>query len=273
MTLARALKVHLRRFDVHGLPLRVVTLRPQTTTRFSTNYFHDTWHVLSGPDGAVLLGELLWGLAFQRRPGTLVLLDAPHVVSTPFDGDAGDPILLIPDHLTHLHDDHLRALARALRRVPTPRTTIRWHSFGLRAALARDDRRDHLWLRHDEHRALRTRERMSRRAGFVCYTAPPEILRSQGLGIYRMHSHSAGTYHPLAERGARGAWHLDGEYQLIPGFADKVSAAAVARREVMDDPARALVDDAERHGVQVHTDATLARLHRARKRATSRRAT
>lgn len=54
-------------------------------------------------------------------------------MSTPFDGDPSDPIVLIPDHLTHIDDDLLRTIKHRMRRPPRP-TTIRWHTFGMPAA-------------------------------------------------------------------------------------------------------------------------------------------
>jgi hypothetical protein len=235
MSLAGALKVHLRVLDLHRTTLRVVTLRPQTAVRFSSNYFHDTWHILAGTDGAVLLGRLLWGLAFQRQPGTVFLIDAPHLVPTPFEADPPDPILLVPDGLTQVSDDVLRALKLRLRRAPGALSTIRWHTFGMTAALAEDGAWHDLWRapwRDPNRRVLWARERMSRRAGFICYTAPAVVLRAHALGIYRMRHHLTG-YYPLAEHGTRNRWGYDGEFQLIPGFLDEVSAARVARRELL----------------------------------------
>ena len=74
------LKLHRRQLRLDGRQYTVVTLRPGTDARFSTNHFHDTWHVLSDWHGARLLGRLLWGLAYQRVPGTLVLVDRPFLV-------------------------------------------------------------------------------------------------------------------------------------------------------------------------------------------------
>ena len=128
---ARGLKVHLRLVSVGAITYRVVTLRPATRVAFSSNYFHDTWHVLTGCSGALVLGRLLWGLGFQRQPGTVVLIDAPHLVATPFESDPADPILLIPEGLTAVDAASLRELRRRLPAVPT--ATIRWHTFGLPA--------------------------------------------------------------------------------------------------------------------------------------------
>ncbi|MBX3160452.1 MAG: hypothetical protein KF773_31090 [Deltaproteobacteria bacterium] len=239
----RGLKVHLRTFDIHGRTLRVVTLRPQYQVRFSTNYFHDTWHIISGPLGAHTMGRLMWGLAFQRHAGTMVLVDEPHLVSTPFDGDAADPILIVPDGLTSVSDDDLRALRLRLRRCPPSPTTIRWHTFGLPVALASRDPRSYAQVRRD-HRAALCREQMSRRAGFVVYTAPPVLLRENGADISRM---GGDNYHMLAESRAPGRWHHDGEFQVIDDFDDRVSAARVVRRELLggDHPHRRIAETAE----------------------------
>ena len=269
MTLTTPLKLHLRVFEIHGRTLRVVTLRPQTPVRFSTNYFHETWHIVGGTDGAALLGRLLWGLAFQRLPGTLVLIGGDHVVSTPFEGDAPDPILLVPDRLTSVDDDALRALRLRLRRSPGAPTTIRWHTFGMPAALAHDDRGPYRKGWRTRFDGQRTREQMSRRAGFVCYTAPPDLLRVHGLGIYRMHERADpwGSYFPLADHGHWKNWGYDGEFQQFAGFGDAVSAARVARREVAPDARGLLAEHDDRREVERHKDVAQARLRAARRGA------
>ncbi|GII58369.1 hypothetical protein Pth03_67580 [Planotetraspora thailandica] len=57
---------------------------------------------MSDIHGARLLGRLLWGLAYQRRPGTLVVIGPQHLDSSPFDAEPADPIALVPSHLTTL---------------------------------------------------------------------------------------------------------------------------------------------------------------------------
>lgn len=249
------LKVHLRVVELHGVALRVVTLRPQTAVTFSTNRFHETWHILSDPAGAAILGRLLFGLAYQRRPGTLVMIGAPHLVPTPFDGDPADPILLVPDGLTSIDADRLCALRYRLRRAPQSPTTIRWHTFGMPRALAERDARGYRRVRHPDE--LYARERMSRIAGFVCYTAPPALLIESALSIYDM---GPSGYLPLADR----RWPSDGEFQTIPGWRDKVSSASVARREVVGER-KGLVDETERLAIWRQADRTLARLTRAKR--------
>jgi hypothetical protein len=268
MTAATTLKLHLRVLEIHRTTLRVVTLRPQTPARFSTNCYHDTWHILAGADGAVVFGRLLWGLAFQRHPGTLLLIDRPHLVPTPFEADPPDPIIVIPDGLTSVDDDALRALRLRLRRAPGPSTTIHWHTFGMPAALERGRAPRRWW--GDPLRAQRSRERMARRAGFVCFTAPPGVLREHALGIYRMGMHPCpgqwGSYHPLAEHDSPRWWGYDGEVQLIPGFANAVSAARVARREVLGDDTAGLATDDDRNAIYRRKDLAVERLAAGRRR-------
>lgn len=264
MTLPIALKLHLRTLEIHRRTLRVVTLRPQIGARFSTNYFHDTWHILAGSDGAALLGRLLWGLAFQRHAGTLILIDAPHLVPTPFEADPSAPILIIPDGLTSVDDDVLRALKLRLRRAPPAPTTIRWHTFGMPEALERDDPRHWRWRIHERNDPKWHRERMSRRAGFVCYTAPPPVLREHGLGIYQMRGGFDG-YHPLADHPGSLCRGYDGEFQVIADFAARVSAAQVARRAVVGDAPGLLAERDVRWSVYDETERALGRLVRARR--------
>ncbi|MBK9035850.1 MAG: hypothetical protein IPL61_32145 [Myxococcales bacterium] len=256
---ARGLKVHLRLVAVGGVTYRVVSPRPATVARWSTNYFHDTWHILTGGAGALVLGRLLWGLAFQRQPDTLVVIDRPHLTPTPFEADQADPIALIPAGLTAFDVDRLTVVRRRLAGVAP--TTIRWHTFGLPQALAAPR-----GPRFDPHAAQRGREQMARRAGMVCYTAPPAILREAAVDVYRQRGCADMTYVPLAE-GDRRQWQPAGEVQVFGRFDDEVAAAVVARREVVAAPARPLSDQAVRHAVWARRDDVIARRRAARARA------
>ncbi len=261
---ARGLKVHLRTVAIGAVTYRVVSLRPATTARFSANFFHDTWHLLTGGAGALVLGRLLWGLAFQRQPGTLLMIDAPHLVPTPFEADRADPIVVVPAGLTRFDVDHLRTLRRRLG-AGVPTTTVRWHTFGLPRALTADGA-NAVW-RRDEYRAERAREQMSRRAGLICYTAPPDVLRAHAAAIYQLRDCQDMSYHPLAEAGRFRGWGSDGEVQVFARFDDDVAAATIARREVLAGAERPLRDESERQAVWSHRDRVADRRRAARSRS------
>jgi hypothetical protein len=262
---AKGLKLHLRVVTVGRYTYRIVTLRSATSARFSTNFFHDTWHVLTDREGAFILARLLWGLAFQREPGTAVLLDGVHLVPTPFEADPGGPVLLVPAGLTRV-DAVLLRLLKARLRHPTPQKTVRWQTFGLPQALPENF--DSRVSRYREARSQRSQEQMQRLGGFVCYSAPRDILRSQALAIYRMRECKSMDYHYLAEDGGHGWWRTDGEVQVFRDFRDMVSAATVARRAVLDGhgSVATIGSDSEREAVHRQAERVGDQLRASRRR-------
>ena len=82
-----------------GRACTVLTPRPSQPERFATNAFHGTWHVLTDPAGAQLLARLMWAMAFQRKPRTILLVDSPLLVTNPFDADPSSPILIVNSDL------------------------------------------------------------------------------------------------------------------------------------------------------------------------------
>jgi hypothetical protein len=242
-TLDGRMKVHLRLFGAGPRVYRLVTLRAGTEAAFSTNYFHNTWHILSDLSGARLLARLLWGLAYQTQRGTMVLIHGEHLRPTPFEGDRSDPFLLVPAHFTRLDRDALRTLKKNLNRLGPGAKTIRWHTFGLDTALE-SGRREWASLAGTEQlwrlgqRGPWRQERMVRCGGFICYLAPPAILRWQALQIHNMWVKD-GNYatemdcHFLAEASSKESYYGDGEVQIFADYRQRVAAAAQARREIL----------------------------------------
>lgn len=231
------LKLHRRRLRLDGRWYTVVTLRPGTDARFSTNFFHGTWHVLSDWHGARLLGRLLWGLAYQRTPGTLILIDWPFLDPNPFDAEPADPIALVPAPLTALSNRAGRDLRRRLPLDGAADGTVRWHTHGLdRAVAQRRADRDRLvgawrppWI---PPRGFQ--ERMDRIGGLVTLAAIPAVLKQYAAYVYTISDH--------AYRGMSYAeidWP-NGEVQVFRDYRNRVSAARVARREVLSELARPL---------------------------------
>jgi hypothetical protein len=271
------MKVHLRVMPLAGRTYRVVTLRPSVGVRYSTNYYHDTWHVVSDTAGARVLGRLLWGLAYQKQPGTLVLIAEPHLVETPFDGARSQPVVLIPSGLTPVCEGALRQLKESLPRLGPPTQTIRWHTFGLDRELAVREAEEHkpfharrwqTWS-PDRDDSVRRAERMSKLGGLICYTAPPLVLRAQAAIVARMHTTSGKyqrtEYHDLGDHELGCA--PEGEVQILHDYRDRVSAASVARREVLSRPDAPADPDALEDVVSARRDVLL----RKRRRLTSRR--
>ncbi|MEX5635559.1 hypothetical protein [Parafrankia sp. FMc2] len=225
------MKLHRRRLRLDGRAYTAITLRPGSYARFSTNHYHQTWHVLSDWHGARLLSRLLWGLAYQRMPGTFVLIDRPFLTPNPFDAATSDPIVLLPSVLTTLPATAARALRSALPLSGPSDATVRWHTPGLDAAVAADSawqatppgsRRWPAW-QPDPH----PRPWVDRIGGLIVIAAPPATLRGHALNIHRL-----GEY---ANRGmdyTALTWPL-GEVQIFADYRHRVRAAVAARGEVL----------------------------------------
>ena len=228
--IADGLKLHRRELRLDGRQYTVVTLRPGTDARFSTNFYHGTWHVLSDWHGARLLGRLLWGLAYQRRQGTLVLIDRPFLDPNPFDAEPADPIALVPALLTPLSTRAARELRRRLPLWGRNDGTVRWHTFGLGpavAALRANGGRapDCFCPRRIEPSPFQAR--MDRIGGLVTLAALPSVLKQYATYVYALgdHAHDGMDYVVLD-------WP-NGEVQVFRDYRRRVSAARVARGEIL----------------------------------------
>ncbi len=224
------LKLHRHEVRLDGRPYTVITLRPGTDSRFSTNYFHETWHILSDWHGARLLGRLLWGLSYQRAEGTLVLIDRPFLDPNPFDAEPADPIVLLPTHLTGLRAQAARQLRQRLPLSTNPAGTVRRSTHGLEpaveksrewAALPTGERR-HQWVGPWTLRA-----RIERIGGLLVLSAARESFRSHAVAVHR-----------LGDWSVRGMDYTEiglqeGEVQVFADYQSRVSAARIARKETL----------------------------------------
>ncbi|WP_214326324.1 hypothetical protein [Nonomuraea sediminis] len=216
-----------------GRDYRLITLRPGTRARFSTNFYHDTWHILSDPHGTLLLSRLLWGLSYQRQPGTVVLIDRRFIDPNPFDAEPGDPIALIPANLTHLP---ARTANRLSRLVVPPAGTIRWHTWGLDLAAHewRTQRSAGTWWRHFHPEPDARRAEITQQGNLLSLRASPSLLRQWAVHTTTMgdYSHHGMSYTEL--HGPR--WELcraDGEVQTFTDYHQQVSVAKISRRELL----------------------------------------
>lgn len=248
------LKVHRREVRVGPRVFQVLTLRAATRVRFSSNYFHDTHHILTGSAGVRLLAQLFWALSFQRVPHTLFVIDGEHLVPTPFEADPALPIAIVPEALTHVDDATLRKVRARMPRASDG--TVRLTCFDL-AGHAEHWR----WRSFFDSEPHLKRERMSERGGFRCYTAPPEVLRAQAKTLYSMGTYGGSGYHYLA---ADGPWSRapEGEVQVFDAFDDMCASAMVARSEAR--PSGRLASESERSAIYGRADNARARRQRAR---------
>ncbi|QIS12183.1 TfoX/Sxy family DNA transformation protein [Nocardia arthritidis] len=219
------LKVHRRTMRLDRRDHTVISLRPGTAIRFSTNRFHNTWHVLSDDRGAQLLARLLWGLSYQARPGTLVVIDQPFLAPTPFDADPADPIVLLPNWFGNLTATAARELRHRLPLRGPSEGTVRWRSFGL----SQD-----YWAGRPDWRWRAERGTTSRRSGMIVL-APidPDECRDWAVDVARMNTAERTSDHRYL-----GPWRhgYDGEVQIFRHFHQMVGVAARARRQVLDRP-------------------------------------
>ncbi len=224
------LKLHRRRIVLDGRSYTVITMRPDADVRFSSNCFHDTWHVLSDWRGARTLGRLLWGLSFQRHEGTLVLIDRVHLDPNPFDAAPADPIVLLPTHLTVLTEQAARRLRQRLPQCDRPEGTVRWRTHGLdrQLALENDLRSQPNW--HDLQ-AFEPRptgwKAVERIGGLIVLAAGAKGLRRWASRIVKLGKWS---YYGMDYTYLCGA---EGEVQVFRQYRREVGVARQARREIL----------------------------------------
>ncbi|MFI2231816.1 TfoX/Sxy family DNA transformation protein [Nocardia testacea] len=212
------LKLHRRSLRLDGRVHTVISLRAGTAARFSTNYFHDTWHLLSDDHGSRLLATLLWGLSYQARPATVLLIDRPFLTPTPFEADPADPILLVPGWCTRLTPRAVRELMRRLPLRTAPEGTVRWRAHGLTTATYSPH-----WAPH--------RGRTERVKGAIVVTpSSPAECRDWALYIAAMDTGAHGTDYTYLDDHHR--W-VTGEVQTFRRFHHMVGTAGQARRTVL----------------------------------------
>lgn len=220
--------LHLRFVDIGRRTYRVLTLPRARDVRFSNNYFHDTWHILSCVSGGAFLGRLLWGLAFTRQPHTLLLIDEPHLVPTPFEADPAMPMLFWPTEHTALAAADIVTLQHRVARMPHSHKRVKLQTFGLTSASQETEPYARDSTAHWRH------EKITVQKNTLCYRAPAAILRHHArvLTQPRPLGPTGSTHHYIAE-GPPAHWRPVGEVQVFADFAQRVTLAMRARQEVL----------------------------------------
>jgi len=246
------LKVHRRTAVLDGRPATVFTLRPSTQCRFATNYFHGTWHVLSDVAGAQLLARVSWALAYQRRAGTIFVVDSRFLVPNPFDADKSSPIVLMNSDIAHLTSRAVRDLKKFLGRMGGSEGTVKLSTTGLdeileaggsKALREAQSASGERWSAHDWH------ARTERVNGVVVLAAPPPTLKWWAVWLNQLGSHwyrgSDATELDHEHSYERG----DGEVQVFPNFDQMVQRAIETRSKLFPDAEHRELSGDEREAV------------------------
>lgn len=263
------LKLHRRVLWADGREYTVISLRPDARVRFSTNRYHETWHILSDDHGARVLGRLLWGLSFQRRPGTIVVIGPPHLDPNPFDAEPATPIALVHADLTVLTPEAARRLRHLLTAPAKPDGTVRWHAWGLDQEAARFHRfRETGEWPAWEPRPDDRRSAVERIGGMLVLRGLPKRLREWAVYVAMLDSgRRDGMDYVYLETN----WPIgptDGEVQIFRNYRQRVSVATVSRREILGDADTArLPPEQINERIWAYNSLVRARRHRKRARA------
>ncbi|SBT40124.1 hypothetical protein [Micromonospora auratinigra] len=134
--LTSRLRLHRREWRHAGRDYQVISLRPGDPARYAVRRERHFTVVSSDLTGARLLGRLLWGLAYQPRPDTLLVLEPARMVPDHEDGTPSPPVVFTVAPRTVLSPAVARGLrSGALWRI-RPAGTVTWNTAGYPAALA-----------------------------------------------------------------------------------------------------------------------------------------
>jgi hypothetical protein len=241
-------KLHRRHIVLDGRTFTALTLRPSNECRYATNYFHQTWHVLTDVAGARLLGQLCWSLASQRGEATIVVIDNPHLVPNPFDADSSSPIVITNADLGPLNKKALAQLkqllplrARSEGSVPLATSGLqRLLDGGATSQLLDRHQASGVWWNDHQRRGW-----IDRVKGIVVLSAPAPVLQWWAVRLCELGStwHRGSDYtgldHPLKNR-------RDGEVQIFEDFTAMVTTAGETRSRIFPDASRRELLDDER---------------------------
>ncbi len=184
------LKMHRRNIQLDGDRFTVLSLRPTTTERFATTEYHETCHILSDVEGAVLLGRLSWAMAFQTRPRTIVLIDLPLIAPDPFGASPSSPILIVRSELEPPSPAAIEALVSHLPLTDDSEGSVRLMTAGFDRAIADVDR---FWAQErteDPAFATHLNARwVERVGGAVVLSAPSHVLRQWAVRVADLAGH------------------------------------------------------------------------------------
>ena len=257
-------KLHRRELSLDGRQFTVLSPRPSVTERFATNYFHQTWHVISDAGSARLFGEICWAMAFQRRERTLTVIDQRFLVPNPFDADPSRPIVIVNSDLGTPSPAGFDALRSRLPLSSPSEGTVKVATPGLDIALAdlkgfyrREEARGFGW------RAGHRRPWVNETHGLSVIAAPAHVLRLWAPYLSRLGT----SWYRGTDSTELDGTDMDGEVQVLRDFKGCLSRAISTRERLFPGRASAPLTVEERE--RVWTDP--ARVRDAGRRAVTDR--
>jgi hypothetical protein len=234
--MTQRIRLHRRAWRHDGRDYQLLSLRAGDPTRFSVEV--GEWGALIRSDlaGARLLGRLLWGLAYQRRPDTLLVLDPEHLVPDPFDGSPSPVVVFGLASSTVLNARVARRLRQPALWRSRPDGTVGWNTASLPEAYAELNARfearraglpvPHVYTPDHPHSIVLD-------AGSVfAVLAVPEVFRTWAVLVS-----NAGSYWYHGEACTEPSYGAPGiDVHAVRHFQRLVSAAARARAEVVAAP-------------------------------------
>ena len=256
--LTRRLRLHRREWHHDGRTYQVISLRPSDPTRYAARTERH-WTVISSDlAGARLLGRLLWGLSYQRRPDTLLVLEPNRMLPDPDHGRPSPTLVFAVAGRTVLPV----ATARRLRRPELWRTrptgTVTWNTSGFPKALrtlhaAQDARRDGV-LVPDTYEPTPRPAHVTVSPGLVTALAVPPRLCDWGTS-----AGDAGGYWYGDESCTEMDWAATLDVHAVRHFYRRAAIACRARVEVLAAPGCPAEPELIDHRVCAHINVVAAR--------------
>ncbi|MCM0676320.1 hypothetical protein NCC78_16730 [Micromonospora phytophila] len=256
--LTSRLRLHRREWRHDGRSYQVISLRAADRTRYAARTERHWTVVSSDLAGARLLGRLLWGLSYQRRPDTLLVLEPGRMLPDPDHGRPSPTVVFAVADRTVLTP----ATARRLRRPELWRTrpsgTVSWNTMGFPGAMralhaAQDARRDRVPLA-DTYEPTPRPAHVTVTSDVVTALAVPQRLRDWAIW-----AGNAGGYWYGDESCTELDWAATLDVHAVRHFHRLSATAARARAEVLAVPGCPAEPELIDQRVRAHIDVVAAR--------------
>lgn len=256
--LTTRLRLHRREWRHAGRAYQVITLRPTDPVRYAVRVEHHYTVVSSDLTGARLLGRLLWGLAYQRRPDTLLVLEPGRMVPDPEDGRPSPPVVFSVAARTVLTPAVARGLRAAHLWRSRPTGAVTWNTAGFPVAVAdlqrRHDARQTGVPLPDGYVPTWPTAHLHVDASVVTLSAVPGLLRQWATTIGQ-----AGGWWYGDESCTEPDCVIGFDVHAVRHFDRRVSAARRARAEVLAAPGLPTEPGLVAERVRAHVDVVAAR--------------